>query len=775
MSAQLAPSREELAGADARSLEPPTVLPQCGISSAELRIASKADGAGRREVALTVPGMHCGACVQAVENALTGLEGVVAARANLSARRVRVHWQEAGDRVPPLLDALSRVGFDAHLPVEETAGANSEVRRLLRALAVAGFGAGNIMLLSVSVWAGADPETRDLFHWISAAIALPVLAYSGQPFFRPAIAALRRGRSNMDVPISVGVLLAFGLSLYDTALGAEHAYFDAAVTLVFFLLAGRALEAAMRHRARSAAEGLRRLAPRGATVVAADGSESFLPVSQIAPGMKLRVGTGAIVPADGCIEEGSTEIDASLATGESAPQPAGPGSHLLGGTRNLTGTILLCATRTSRDSFLAEIIRMVEQAEDGRSAYRRIADRVSRLYAPVVHLAALASAVGWALAGASLHDAIAIAVAVLIITCPCALGLAAPLVQAIAARRLFQSGVLVRGGEAIERLGVVDTVLFDKTGVITSGQAGLRDPETADPEALSLAQALAEHSRHPLARAIAAAPRARPHVEARCVTEIPGNGIEAQVGGARVRLGRPDWALVSVPPDDGDDDAFSAVALSRDGKLVAMFHFDDALRQDAGRAVEALFGMRLDLAILSGDRPGPVNLAADRAGISDAAADLRPEGKCARIQALAKVGRRMLMVGDGLNDAPALAAAHASMAPAEATEIGRSAADLVFVRRSLLAVPDAVRIARRANRLMRQNFVLAILYNAAALPFAVAGTVTPLFAAIAMSSSSLIVAANALRLNLRVRHRRFGIQQDGSATVRAGPWTDSSI
>ena len=775
MPAQPATSSEMSVSEGSSILNSPSALPQGDNSLAELRIASKADGMGRREVALSVPGMHCGACVHAVETALMGLEGVVHARANLSARRVRVRWLDKGDRTPALLDALSRAGFDAHLPMQETAGANREVRWLLRALAVAGFGAGNIMLLSVSVWAGADPETRDLFHWISAGIAFPVLAYSGQPFFRPAIAALRRGRTNMDVPISVGVLLAFGLSLYDTAQGSEHAYFDAAVTLVFFLLAGRALEAAMRFRARSAAEALRQIAPHGATVVAADGSESFLPVSQIAPGMKLRIGADEIVPTDGCIESGSTEIDASLATGESAPRPAGPGSHLLGGTRNLTGPILLRATRASSNSFLAAIVRMLEQAEDDRLSYRRIADRVSRLYAPVVHLAALASAVGWALAGASLHDAISIAVAVLIITCPCALGLAAPLVQTIAARRLFQSGVLVRSGEAIERLGVVDTVLFDKTGVITSGQARLRDPEAADPDALSLAQILAANSRHPFARAIATASRYRPRVQARCVTEIPGSGIEAQVGKALVRLGRPEWALDSVPPDIDGNDASSAVALSRDGSLVAMLYFEDCLRKDAEQSVEALYGMRLSLAILSGDRPGPVRLAAERAGILDAAPDLRPEGKCARIQALTREGRRTLMVGDGLNDAPALAAAHASMAPAEATEVGRSAADLVFVRDSLLAIPDAIRIARRAGLLMRQNFVLAILYNVAALPFAAAGTVTPLFAAIAMSSSSLIVAANALRLNFPAHHHRYGCPPDGPATIRTSPWTASSI
>ena len=756
MPAHSAPSGGEFAGWAAAPPEPRAAAPAGRITLAELNLASRFDRAGEREVTLSVPDMHCGACVLAVERALAGVEGVLQARANLTARRVRVRWRDAGGTVPPILDALAGAGFEAHLPADDAASADDEVKPFLRALAVAGFGAGNIMLLSISVWAGADPGTRDLFHWISAAIALPVLAYSGQPFFRPAMAALRRGRTNMDVPISIGILLAFGLSLYDTAHGAEHAYFDAAVTLVFFLLAGRTLEAAMRNRARSAADGLRRLAPRGATVIEADGTESFLPVHEIGPGMNLRVGAGDRVPADGRIVSGATEIDASLATGESAPQPAGPGSQLLAGTRNLTAPIVLRSSRAAGESFLAEITRMVEQAEEGRSAYRRIADRVSRLYAPAVHLAALASAVGWGLAGANLHDAVTIAVAVLIITCPCALGLAAPLVQAIAARRLFRNGILVRSGEALERLASVDTVLFDKTGVITSGEARLCHPAAAGNEALALAQAVAAHSRHPFARAIASAPPAAPSMTVDQVAESPGNGIEARVGGTRIRLGRPDWALNADARHVREDSALPATVLSREGEHVATFTFEDPLRKDAGRAVEDVKGMGLAAAILSGDRPGPVRRAADRAGVSCASPEMRPEDKRTRVEALARKGRRALMVGDGLNDAPALAAAHVSMAPAESAEIGRNAADLVFLRKSLLAVPDAIRVSRRAGALMRQNFALAIAYNAVALPFAAAGAVTPLVAAIAMSSSSLIVAANALRLNLSMGHRIVG-------------------
>ena len=733
---------------------PPATAPGAAPDGAELRLASRAGADGTRETVLSVPNLHCGACVATVEAALAGLAGVRRVRANLTARRVSVHWQ-AADGPPPLLATLAAAGYPAHLPDRAGPDApDAELKRLLRALAVAGFGAGNIMLLSVAVWSGADPATRDLFHWLSAAIAAPVLAWSGQPFFRPALAALRRGRSGMDVPISLGILLAFGLSLYDTATGARHAWFDAAVTLVFFLLAGRALEAAMRRRARSAAAGLRRLEPRGARVIDADGEESFRPIGEILPGMRLRLRAGELVPVDGRILAGTTDVDTALITGESLPRPAGPESELSAGSRILTAPIELSATRSAEHSFLAGITRMVEAAEDHRSGYRQAADRVARVYAPVVHLAALASLAGWLLAGGSLHEALTVAVAVLIITCPCALGLAAPLVQAIAARQLFRIGVLLRQGDAMERLAGVDTVLLDKTGVVTSPHASLLWPERLAPDHLALARALAARSSHPFARAITALPAASAPVAASEVRVLPGDGIEAVVAGDRIRLGRPGWATgreaaghqAGVADSRREGRADSLSVLSRNGVPLASLHFASRLRKDARPAVAALERLQLRVELLSGDRAAPVRVAAEEAGIEQYRAELRPAEKRDRVAARIGAGGQVLMVGDGANDAAALAAANVSMAPAEASEIGRAASDLIFLRESLAAVPQAIRLARRGNRLMRQNFALAILYNAAALPLAAAGQATPLVAAIAMSSSSLLVAANSLRL-----------------------------
>ena len=707
-------------------------------SREEVLLSSRELGGGLMQTDLAVPNMHCGACIRAVEGGLARLPGVEQARVNLSTRRVAVKWR-AGT-VPPLIETLATLGYPAHLFDTEADKGDPELSRLIRALAVAGFAAMNIMLLSVSVWSGADTETRQAFHWISAALALPALLYSGRIFFRSAWRVLRHGRTNMDVPISIGICLAFGLSLYDTVHNGEHAYFDAATTLIFFLLIGRTLDHVMREKARAAVRGLVRLSPRGATVLRADGGRDYLPVKEIAPDMRILLAAGERVPVDAVVAEGRSEIDCAIATGESVPRHVGPGSALQAGTTNLSGPLVVVAAARAEESFLAEMVRLMEAAEGGRARYRRLADRAAQLYSPVVHAAAFLTFLGWMAATGDWHRAIGVAIAVLIITCPCALGLAVPIVQVVAARRLFENGIMVKDGSGLERLAEADMAAFDKTGTLTLGRPRLAGQERLDPDKLALAAALAAHSRHPLSRALAAAganDRAVPHLSD--ISEHPGLGLEAKAGRGVYRLGRAGWAL-----DMGGEEG--GTVLSRDGQLLAAFTFEDTLRPEAAEAVSALRGRGLRTAILSGDQAETVAAAAGKVGIEDHAGGLLPAQKVARLEALAGEGRKVLMVGDGLNDAPALAAAHVSMAPATAADIGRNAADFVFLHESLSAVPLAVAVAREAGRLVRQNFGLAILYNAIALPVAIAGYVTPLVAAIAMSLSSVIVVANALRL-----------------------------
>jgi P-type Cu2+ transporter len=725
--------------------EPP--VPRAGLAQEEVRHASRLLEGGLRHVELSVPGIHCGGCIRKIEQALAALETVESARVNLTTKRVSVTWRTA-DGVPPIIPALAKLGYAVHLDEPATGEPDSTMSTLLRALAVAGFAAGNIMLLSVSVWSGADPAMRDLLHAISALIALPALAYSGRVFFHSAAEALRRGRTNMDVPISIGVLLAFALSLYETLAGGEQAYFEASLMLLFFLLIGRTLEHLMREKARQAVSGLARLVPRVVRVERTDGTQETLHLAEVEPGMRMIVPAGERVPVDGRVELGESDLDRAIVTGESVPLAVRPGSLVQAGTLNLAAPLTITATASEQDSFLAEMVRLMEAAEAGRSAYRRVADRAARLYAPLVHIAALASFAGWMIARGDLHQAVVVAVAVLIVTCPCALGLAAPIAQVIAARRLFENGIILKDGAALERLAEVDTVVFDKTGTLTMGSPVLRNDEAVAPRHMALAAAIAAHSKHPLARTLAtcAPSGSAPPWRFDRVDEHPGCGLEAVSGTDTFRLGRAEWALGRTSRAAGLS-GWTETVLARDGERLAAFHFDDPLRPGARETIDALKERGLAIHLLSGDRLQPVQRLADRLDLASFAADLRPQSKVACLDVLAREGHRVLMVGDGLNDAPALAAAHVSMAPASAADVGRNAAGLVFLGDGLGSVVDALELARRADRLVRENFSLAIAYNVVALPLAASGFVTPLIAAVAMSLSSLTVVANALRLN----------------------------
>ena len=723
----------------------------------ELKLSSRNLGDGLRQTDLSVPGIHCAQCIGAIEGAFKRVKGVEQARVNLSSRRVAVKWR--GDEPPPIVETLRDLGYDAHLFADEELS-DPQLTRLIRAMAVAGFCAMNIMLLSVSIWSGAEAETRQAFHWISAALALPALVYSGRIFFASGWSALRRWRTNMDVPISIGVLLAFGISLYDTVTHGRHAYFDAATSLLFFLLIGRTLDHVMREKARSAVRGLMRMMPRGATVIDAKGARDYLPAAAIEAGMLLQVSPGERLLVDGMIESGVSDVDRSLATGESAPQAVVAGDILRSGTLNLTGALTLRAGSTAATSFLAEMTRLMETAEAGRGRYRRLADRAAALYSPVVHAAAFLTLIGWLAATGDIYRAVTIAISVLIITCPCALGLAVPIVQTVAARRLFESGIMVKDGAALERLAEADSVAFDKTGTLTLGRPRLTNAHEIEPSHLMMAASLATGSSHPVCRALAGYGDGKSMpVE---IVEFPGSGIEGRIGRQVYRLGRPAWA--------GGRETGRTV-LTEDGRQLAAFDLEDSPRPGTRETIAALRLSGLHLLILSGDAPQIVAKLAAELGIADATGALLPQEKTARIGALTKAGSKVLMVGDGLNDAPALTAAHVSMAPASASDIGRNAADFVFLHGELGAVPLAMRVAKDAKRLIGQNFAIAVLYNAIALPAAIMGQVTPLIAALAMSLSSILVVANALRLSGAEASSKGAIKETGASAPMPHPAT----
>jgi Cu2+-exporting ATPase len=712
-----------------------------------------------------VSGMHCMGCMNKIEKGLAELPFVEMARTNLSTKRVRVKWFGANGQASALQSKLADLGFEATVfqlvDVGELEG-NKELNRLLMALGVAGFAAANIMLLSVSVWSGADGTTRQLFHLISGIIAIPAIAYAGRPFFSSAYSSLRRGRLNMDVPISLAVVTAAAMSVYESLVNGVDAYFDAAVMLLFFLLIGRTLDHVMRERARGAITALARIAAKGGIVIGIDGSHQFVSLREIRKNDRIFVPAGERVPIDSVVLKGKSKVDRSLVTGESAPAAVAPGDLLEAGVVNLSSSIEARATQTEDNSFLAEVVRLMEAAEKGKARFVRIADRAVRIYAPAVHVLALATFIGWMIIGnGDWHAAAYSAIAVLIITCPCALGLAVPIVHVIAAGRLFSRGVMLKDGAALEKLCKVDTVIFDKTGTLTLGRS-IVTGGSVNKEQCEIALALARTSAHPAAKAVAryVGNQHRPGMSEDIeVHELPGLGLEAKVNNRLVRLGRQSWVneLASHNPpvwhraNQPNGTTGTTVWMCREGETPAYFVLDDALRPDTQKVVEQLRNEGLAIEIMSGDADLPVQAIARALSVTSVGSELKPQDKIDRILMLQRAGRRVMMIGDGLNDAPALAAADVSMTPSSGSDVGRQSADLVFVHDSLEGVTFARRIAKRADRLVKQNMAIAIAYNCIAVPFAMAGFVTPLVAALAMSSSSILVVANSMRLYRSVK------------------------
>ena len=712
-------------------------------TSLDLSLYAKPAGDGTLGMELAVDGIACGACIGRIEHAVKSLPGVTEARLNFTNRRLHVAWADGAVKPAQILQALEDSGYQGHpfVPLRAEQEEAAEARRLTRCLAVAGFAAMNIMLLSVSVWSGnvtdITPETRDFFHWASALIALPAAAYAGRPFFASAWRALRVRALNMDVPISLGVILALAMSLVETANHAEHAYFDSAIMLLFFLLVGRTLDHAMRRRTRAIAGNLAALKADTAHRFAGDELVS-VPVAALKAGDRLLIKPGERVPADGRVLNGASEIDESLITGETAHREVTSGATIYAGSMNYSGALTLKVTAAGGAALIDEIEKLLDKAASAKSRTMRLADRASRIYAPVVHLTAALTFVGWLIAGASVHDAVITAIAVLIITCPCALALAIPAVQVVASGALFRANIILNTGDAIERLAEIGTVVFDKTGTLTLPEPRVVNATALDPDLLRKAARLALSSRHPLAVALSREAATRTPFDG--AMEVPGQGVYAVIDGVEARLGSAEFCDVVT----ADVSNASAICF-RHGKRFDVIAIAQKLRSDAVEVVNALRGRGFELCILSGDRAEAVAPIARTLGIENWQGGLKPAEKIARIEEWKAHGRRVLMVGDGLNDAPSLAAAHVSLSPISAADVTQVQADAVFLGERLKPVLDAVVSARRARSLMTENMWLAAIYNVVAVPVAIAGAVTPLIAALAMSGSSLLVTLNALR------------------------------
>ena len=697
----------------------------------------------RSHIDLFVKGARCGGCLAKIERGLTEIPEVRQARMNLSTSRLHIAWDGAPSLAENFETTLKDLGFESG-PLEAETPTDSlqksESKMLLMCMAVAAFGLMNVMILSIAVWSGGTdmaPSTRNMMHLISAAIALPVAAFSGRPFFKSAWRAIRAKQANMDVPISLAILLACGLSVVETALGNEHAFFDAALMLIFLLLIGRFLDAKLRVKTGQAAQELAMLKQVTTRRIDPSGEVIDIPASLVRPGDKLIIPAGSSIPVDVKIISGQSKIDAAIVTGEPVPQDVGVGDTLYSGCINLGSPLTVEAIRAADDSFLSEISDLVEAGQQSQAKYVRLADRAARAYVPIVHSLALLTFLGWILVGGSPRTAILNAIAVLIITCPCALGLAVPAVQVVAVGKLFKAGIVVKTGDALERLSEVTEVIFDKTGTLTETllAANLDD---IDPEDLRAFAALAKHSTHP---ATAHLRSLDTQIEIEDVIEIPGEGISGLLDGMEIRLGKK--SFLTSRATDSDTGLWGAISTDPALELTA----DEVLRSEAPAVLNALQHLDLTPHIVSGDAQDRVEKIAQSLEIQSVHSRVKPAGKSDFVSTRHELNEKTLMVGDGINDAPALSHAYASAALASGTNISRAAADIVLRGDNLSGLPYAVYMARAARRAIFQNFTFTALYNGLAIPLAVLGLVTPLIAAIAMSLSSILVTLNALRLN----------------------------
>ncbi len=708
--------------------------PACvGLPEGQLE---KAASNGTNQIVLSLPGIHCVACINGVERSLRALDGVANARVNLSMKRVTIGTNQP---VSPetLIDTLELAGFEARVLDNSLLGSDVDDygRGLMTRLAVSGFANMNIMLLSVAVWSGAIGATMQLFHWITAIIAIPTLIYSAQPFFESGWRALKVGRLNMDVPISLAIILASGISLYETVYSGHHSYFDAAVTLTFFLLIGRYLDHRSRKAAASAAAQLSALeVPR--VMRLRDGARQMVDFVDLAIGDLIQVLPGGRIPVDGEITEGVSQIDRSLLTGESRLSDAHIGSAVTAGEVNMTGPLTIRATTVGSDTTLRKMVTMVDEAEAVRNRYTAVADKAAAIYAPAVHLLALFAFIGWMLYSSDLRLSLNIAVAVLIITCPCAMGLAVPAVSTTAAGRLFRAGLLVKDGTALERLAEVDTVVFDKTGTLTMPAAS-RD--MLDAQAQSIALAMTQNATHPISQAIAASLHGVIPANVTDQQEHAGKGLSATYDGNTIRLGSGEWL-------GAGRGTFIQIGEAKPQKIA----LQSQLREGAADLVRAWQDQGLRIHLVSGDDANETARVAAALNIATWQAATKPADKIAYIEKLTADGAKVLMVGDGLNDTGALAAAYASISPATAADASRAASDIVLLNDSLQPLIELPLVARAALARIKENFTISTIYNVIAVPVALAGLATPLIASIAMSASSITVLLNALRLKGRL-------------------------
>ncbi|MEV0661860.1 heavy metal translocating P-type ATPase [Actinomadura luteofluorescens] len=730
-------------------------------------------------IELAIGGMTCASCANRIERKLNKMDGVTAT-VNYATEKARV---EFGAEVSPdeLIATVEKAGYSAALPAppraaEEAAPEPADELRPLRQRLVTAV----VLSLPVIAMAMVPALQFEAWQWLSLTLAAPVVVYAGWPFHRAAAVNLRHGTATMDTLISLGTLAAFAWSLwalfFGTAgeLGIKHGfefsmtrsdgsmniYLEAASGVIMFILAGRYFETRSKRRAGAALRALLELGAKEVSVVR-DGREERIPVDRLAEGDLFVVRPGEKIATDGTVEEGSSAVDASMLTGESVPVEVGPGDTVVGATVNAGGRLLVRATRVGSDTQLAQMARLVEDAQTGKAQVQRLADRISGIFVPVVIALALGTLGFWIGTGEPLAGAFTAAVAVLIIACPCALGLATPTALMVGTGRGAQLGILIKGPEVLESTRTIDTVVLDKTGTVTTGKMALVDVVTADgvaeEDVLRLAGALENASEHPIAQAIAkgAVERVGDLGTVEDFANVEGLGVQGMVDGHGVLAGRPrllaEWSQHLTPDleramEKAQALGHTAVAVGWDGEARAVITVADQVKPTSREAIERLRALGLRPVLLTGDNETVARTVADEVGIEEVIADVLPQDKVDVVKRLQSEGRTVAMVGDGVNDAAALAQADLGLAMGTGTDVAIEASDLTLVRGDLRAAADAIRLSRRTLRTIKGNLFWAFAYNVAALPLAASGLLTPMIAGGAMAFSSVFVVTNSLRL-----------------------------
>ncbi|TDJ74080.1 heavy metal translocating P-type ATPase [Pseudomonas putida] len=703
------------------------------------------------EATLLVEGISCAACGWLIEKHLRNLPGVAEARLNLSNHRLLLNWDDRQSPLSTLLAELRQIGYAAHpyQPDQAAERLAEENRSALRRLGVAGLLWFQAMMATMATWPefniDLSPELHTILRWVALFLTIPIVFYSCAPIFKGAARDLRTRHLTMDVSVSLAIALAFGAGIWTAISGTGELYFDTVGMFALFLLTGRYLERRARERTAAATAQLVNLLPASCLRLAGDGSAERILLRELQRGDTVRVLPGAVIPADGRIVEGHSSVDESLLTGEYLPLPRQAGERVTGGTLNVDSTLDIEVEALGPDSRLSAIVRLLERAQAEKPRLAQIADRAAQWFLLFSLLAAVLIGLGWWYLEPA--RAFWIVLAMLVATCPCALSLATPTALTAATGTLHKLGLLVTRGHVLEGLNQIDTVIFDKTGTLTEGRLALRSIRplnTVSAErCLALAAALENRSEHPIARAFGQA-----SLPAEAVRNVPGLGLEGRVDGLQLRIGQAAFVctLSGATPPPLPEPRGQWLLLGDASGPLAWFGLDDRLREDAPVLLAACKARGWRTLLLSGDSSPMVAEVAAQLGIDHAIGGLRPDDKLERLKALQAAGHKVLMLGDGVNDVPVLAAADISVAMGSATDLAKTSADAVLLSNRLQALAQAFDLARRTRRNILENLLWATLYNGLMLPFAALGWITPVWAAIGMSVSSLIVVLNALRL-----------------------------